>query len=109
MFDHDCFSNLSLPSVMVGFALLTAYCAMAGEPHTHAGSQRNLIGGAPSEELVAQLSNEKQVTAQTPPAFLFHTDEDKAVPAENSIAFYQACAKRGSSQILTAHLELSIS
>lgn len=61
-----------------------------GEPYTHKGSQKNLIGGDPSGELVRSLSSEKQVTADTPPAFLFHTDEDKAVPAENSVMFYLA-------------------
>jgi acetyl esterase/lipase len=36
-----------------------------------------------------------QVTAQTPPAFLFHTTEDKGVPAENSVLFYLALKKAG--------------
>ena len=43
-----------------------------------------------SAELVASLSNEKQVTDQTPPCFLWHTWEDKGVPPENSVVFYQA-------------------
>ena len=41
------------------------------------------------------LSNEKSVTAQTPPTFLVHTSEDKGVPPENSILFYQALRKAG--------------
>ena len=61
-----------------------------GEPYTHRGSQRNLIGKDPDPKLVRSLSNEKQVTAETPPAFLFHTDEDTGVPPENSIFFYLA-------------------
>ena len=40
--------------------------------------------------LVRSLSCEKQVTAQTPPTFLWHTDEDKWVPPENSVQFYLA-------------------
>lgn len=64
-----------------------------GEPYTHMGSQRNLIGNDPSNELITSLSNEKQVTADTPPTFLFHTDEDKGVPAENSVVFYLALRK----------------
>lgn len=66
-----------------------------GEPYTHVGSQRNLIGSEPSEELIRSLSNEKQVTGDTPTTFLFHTDEDTAVPAENSLMFYQALRKSG--------------
>ena len=57
---------------------------------THAGSRRNLLGDDPSPELVALLSNERQVTAQTPPTFLFHTVDDPVVPVENSQRFAAA-------------------
>lgn len=60
------------------------------EPFTHVGSRRNLLGKSASKELMEKFSNEKQVTAQTPPCFLIHTWEDTAVPAENSITFYLA-------------------
>ncbi len=40
-------------------------------------------------------SNEKQVTAKTPPTFLFHTVQDRAVPIENSRMFKAACEKAG--------------
>ncbi len=61
------------------------------EPYTRKkGSPRNLLGDNPSEELLFSLSNEKQVTKETPPAFLFHTDEDGGVLPENSVAFYLA-------------------
>ncbi len=61
-----------------------------GESYTHRGSQRNLLGAKASAELIKKMSSEKQVTAQTPPTFLWHTDEDQAVPAENSVQFYLA-------------------
>lgn len=60
---------------------------------THAGSKRNLLGGKPDPALVALLSNETQVTAETPPTFLFHTNEDLPVPAENSLRFAAALRK----------------
>lgn len=60
------------------------------EPYTHKGSGRNLLGADPGRTLVVKMSNEKQVTAETPPTFLIHTWEDQAVPAENSIYFYLA-------------------
>lgn len=60
---------------------------------THAGSKRNLLGDNPSPELVRLLSNELQVTAETPPTFLFHTVEDTAVPVENSLQFAAALAR----------------
>lgn len=66
-----------------------------GKPYTHAGSQRNLLGDQPNTELLASLSNEDQVTPQTPPTFLLHTQEDNVVKVENSLAYYAALAKNG--------------
>jgi acetyl esterase/lipase len=57
---------------------------------THVGSRRNLLGDTPTPEVVAELSNEKHVTAQTPPTFLFHTANDPVVPVENSLLFAAA-------------------
>jgi len=64
-------------------------------PYTHRGSLRNLLGDNPDPKLVASLSNETQVTPETPPAFLFHTSTDSGVPAENSVLFYLALRKAG--------------
>ncbi len=61
--------------------------------HTHKGSQRNLLGADASAELIESLSNEKQVSKQTPPTFLFHTAEDTGVPPANSLVYALACAK----------------
>jgi len=74
--------------------LILCYPVIAlDEAHTHRGSQRNLLGEDPDPDLVRSLSNEKQVTPETPPTFLFHTDEDKGVPPENSVYFYLALRK----------------
>ena len=62
-------------------------------PYGHSGSKRNLLGDNPSEELVGRLSNETQVTAETPPTFLAHTNADAGVPAENSLLFVMALRK----------------
>jgi acetyl esterase/lipase len=56
-------------------------------PYTHGGSRKNLLGENPSKELADSLSNELQVTKETPPTFLAHTDQDKAVSAENPLLF----------------------
>ena len=64
-------------------------------PYTHQGSLHNLLGDNPDSKLMQSLSNELQVTAQTPPTFLFHTTEDKTVPVENSVLFYLALRKAG--------------
>lgn len=71
--------------------LILCYPVIAfNELYTHRGSQHNLLGKNADEKLVESLSNEKQVTSDTPPTFLFHTDEDTGVPSENSIYFYLA-------------------
>ncbi len=72
------------------FAVLCYAVIAFDEPYTHRGSQENLLGKDADPELVRSLSNEKQVTPETPPTFLWSTDEDTAVPAENSVEFYLA-------------------
>jgi acetyl esterase/lipase len=62
-------------------------------PYAHNGSRRNLLGESPSKELVESLSNELQVAKDTPPTFLAHTDQDSAVPPENSLLFALALKK----------------
>jgi PelA/Pel-15E family pectate lyase len=64
-------------------------------PFAHKGSVRSLLGDAPDPKLLEELSNERRVTAKTPPAFLFHTADDASVPVENSFAFYQALRAAG--------------
>lgn len=62
---------------------------------THAGSVRNLLGDSPDQALITMLSNERHVTAETPPTFLFHTTADAGVVPENSVRFYLALTKAG--------------
>jgi len=62
---------------------------------THGGSRRALLGEQPDEALAAHYSNERQVTAGTPPAILVHSGDDHSVPVENSIAYYRALQKNG--------------
>src|SRR5262249_19199585 len=73
----------------LGYPVIT----FTGPPVTHMGSRKNLLGDNPSQELIDLLSNEKQVTAKTPPTFLFHTTADTGVPPENSVLFYLALVK----------------
>ena len=75
------------------FAVLCYAVISMAEPFGHTSSKRNLLGDDPPRELVESVSNERQVTEQTPPTFLFHTGEDTGVPVENALAFYQALRK----------------
>ncbi len=72
------------------FAILCYAVIAFDRPYTHVGSQHNLVGKEADEQLVTGLSNERQVTKQTPPTFLWTTDADGVVPAENSVMFYLA-------------------
>jgi acetyl esterase/lipase len=69
---------------------ILCYAVISMDVHTHAGSRNNLLGKDPAPELVHLLSNERHVTAQTPPCFLWHTFEDKGVKIENSFQFAAA-------------------
>jgi acetyl esterase/lipase len=71
------------------------YPVITMQARTHGGSKQNLLGDNPSPELVTLLSNELQVTAQTPPCFIWHTEEDTTVPVENSLMFAEALRKAG--------------
>jgi len=62
---------------------------------THAGSKRNLIGTDAAPDLVRLMSNETRVSRETPPTFLVHSTDDKAVPVENSLLFYEALKRNG--------------
>jgi acetyl esterase/lipase len=73
--------------------LLYPVITFTDEPNVHKGSRTNLLGPSPSPDLVLLLSNEKQVTADTPPAFLVHSTADRTVPVANSDAYAAALMK----------------
>jgi acetyl esterase/lipase len=74
---------------------ILCYAVITMGPNTHQGSRNNLLGKEPSPELVELLSNETQVTKDTPPCFVWHTVEDKAVKVENSLDFAAALQRNG--------------
>lgn len=74
--------------LVLGYPVITA---QAG--YVHQGSYRNLLGENPDPALLENLSNDKQITPETPPTFLFHTNADTTVPAENSVLFYMGLRK----------------
>lgn len=65
------------------------------EPWTHAGSRTALLGANPDPQLAASLSGEKSVIKNTPPTFIFQTNEDATVPAENAVYYFLALRKAG--------------
>ena len=77
------------------FAVLCYPVISFVEPWTHQGSKTYLLGENPDPALARSLSSETQVTASTPPTFLFHTTVDATVPVENAVAYYLALRKAG--------------
>jgi acetyl esterase/lipase len=74
---------------------ILCYPVITMEEKTHGGSKKNLLGENPSPALIEELSNEKHVTHETPPCFLFHTAEDKTVDVKNSLDFADALHRAG--------------
>ena len=77
------------------FAILGYPVISFVEPWTHQGSKTNLLGENPDPALARSLSSETQVTAATPPTFLYHTSADTVVPVENAVAYFLALRKAG--------------
>jgi acetyl esterase/lipase len=91
-----------LPSGQVGqqsirpdFGILIYPVVSTTEPFSHFGSRDNLLGQNPPAALAWSLSNELQVTSDTPPAFFAHSMDDPAVPVENSFTFAKAMRRAG--------------
>ena len=77
------------------FSILAYPVISLGSDFAHGGSRRNLLGNDPDPETLASLTNETQVTAETPPTFVFHTADDAAVPVKNALVYYDALVAHG--------------
>jgi len=78
------------------FAILAYPVITMDNSFAHQGSKKNLLGpNIENAELVELMSNEKQITQETPPTFLFHTSDDQAVPVQNALAFFSALQQHG--------------
>ena len=74
---------------------ILCYPVISMGEHTHEGSRQGLLGDDPPQELIRELSSELQVSAETPPVFIWHTWEDTAVKVENSLDFAGALREHG--------------
>ena len=96
LFDHAAGRTgaaLDATSARPDFLILMYPVISMDDPVAHAGSRKALLGATPAPELLQLMSLEKQVTAATPPTLLIHTQEDRTVPVENSILFFQALTR----------------
>ena len=92
-YDDRVYETSSKISARPDFSILIYPVVSMENEITHKGSQTSLLGKNPSEDLINSFSNEKKVTAQTPPTFLVHATDDTAVLPENSINYYLALKK----------------
>ncbi|KFC17979.1 alpha/beta hydrolase [Epilithonimonas lactis] len=79
-------------STIPDFAVLFCPVIDFGE-FAHAGSRKSLLGENASQEKITEYSMQNRVTGKTPPTILFHNQDDKAVPAMNSILYFKAMTK----------------
>ncbi|AXB58279.1 alpha/beta hydrolase [Flavobacterium fluviale] len=94
-YDDKVYESTYKVSARPDFSLLMYPVISMEKQITHKGSQTNLLGNNPSQDLIDSYSNEKKVTSQTPPAFLIHATDDTVVIPENSINYYLALKKNG--------------
>ena len=77
-------------SVRPAFQVLFYPVITMDKSFTHLGSHDNLLGKDASQELEDLYSNEKQVTKETPRAYITFSDDDDAVPTKNGALYYLA-------------------
>ena len=78
-------------SVRPAFLMLIYPVISFSDSLAHGGSRANLLGPNPPAAQLVRFSADRQVTAQTPPTFLVHAQDDGTVKVQNSLAFYAAC------------------
>ena len=81
------------PELRPNFQILFYPVITMNKSYTHMGSRNNLLGKDASAELEKEYSNEKQVTKETPRAFIVYSDDDNAVPPANGVNYYLALNK----------------
>ena len=81
------------PELRPNFQILFYPVITMDKSYTHIGSHDNLLGKDASAELETEFSNEKQVTKETPRAFIAYSDDDKTVPPPMEVNYYLGCAR----------------
>ncbi len=93
---YEASDEIDEASARPDFAVLCYPVIAMSTKFAHGGSRSNLLGKKDlplDSEEVKHVSSELNVTAKTPPTFIFHTDDDTVVPAENPVSFYLALRK----------------
>jgi acetyl esterase/lipase len=88
-FEKPLIENRNNTSLRPDFQILVYPVISMQDSLTHGGSRDNLLGKNPSPQDIQLFSNELQVKANTPPAYLTHAADDKLVDVDNSIAYFE--------------------
>jgi acetyl esterase/lipase len=94
-FNKNYIENIKGTSLRPDFMILVYPVISFSDTLGHLGSRENLLGKAPSEQQVLLFSNDRQVSVNTPPAFMILAGDDSVVKPENSLAFYSALKRNG--------------
>ena len=98
LFDHPdgrTGAEIDTVSARPDFAILMYPVISLDDGVTHEGSRTNILGDEPSPERRALLTLENQVTADTPPTLVIHTQDDQSVPVANALRYYAALCAAG--------------
>lgn len=102
-FNKETISNAENISLRPDFSILAYSVISFADAYTHVGSKENLLKGAALhnnkfyknyEEAAKFFSPELNITAETPPTFLFHTMSDSVVKAENTIRYFNGLLQK---------------
>lgn len=91
---RDNIDDIDLENDRPDFMILAYPVISFKKPFAHMGSRNALIGENADTLKVLEFSNELHVKNDTPPTFIFHSEDDKSVPVENSILFYKALKEK---------------
>lgn len=94
-FQHAYVENPEGISLRPDFQILVYPVISMDAKITHMGSRTALLGASPSEAQIEAFSNEKHVTAETPPALILHAADDQLVDIDNSIVYFEALRHAG--------------
>ncbi|WP_338407113.1 alpha/beta hydrolase [uncultured Flavobacterium sp.] len=89
-YNDKLYKTLDSISARPNFSILIYPVISMIDEITHKGSRNDLLGANPTTALVNKFSNELCVNSNMSPAFIVHATDDKSVPVENSLNYYQA-------------------
>ncbi|MCS4436046.1 alpha/beta hydrolase [Aquiflexum gelatinilyticum] len=102
-FKREVIENPKKTSLRPDFMVLVYPVITFDKEVGHSGSSKNLIGERPPQGMIDLYSNDKQVTAETPPTYLVHAKDDP-VKIENSYLF-EAALKQNNVPVAHTYFE----